>query len=787
MKFSLKSLLISIILICITIYAYPRKFPKIKIKTDKELPMQIGDTITLQWTTENVKHLYCHEISDNELPLNGEIKISPKESTIFLFVAEKGRKVKRRQFKLNVTYPVFDKINIPPIITDEETASINWNLEYADYVKIKGFDDLFPISGKIPFRSDKDTIITITAYNKFGYAKEYNKEVEVKYIEALNYPQKIARYGNANISWEYKNSDSIKFTNLNAVLPPQGDIYVNIEENTDFRIEVYRKDGTFEVKKFTINAYDSKIKYFGGNKTYFKGEAITLSWIVEDADSVKLSCTDEPQPLKGMFKYHPTGDEIILLNTYLNGAVDERAFKTHQITRQYIKGETDYSKIQKNVRLDYEIFSTDLSEFPDIVKLYVLVVDTAGNFVHGLAPPTISQKESQKHFLGLVETYVGGKSSKITDFKVEEYVSTESEKRNISMVLDYSGSMLEPINTLEFAAKSFINNKFDDDKINIIKFDDHIETVSTLTADKAILNYRYNPKGLQSFGGGTALYAAIGEGLYTLHKPYHQKELVVFTDGYENSSLFVDSAKAFSALQIAEYAKKNNIKISCISFGENVNQPLLEALASYTGGKYFDIITEKEIVGVWTELPYLSANYYVITFRTKSIDNINGVKLLYDNNIGQKITTDRNIYTVLPDELDETNSIPNAYWLNYDSLYNNKTPISLPQAIGYFSFNGTILIEDYVANVDILVDQMTQDTSLDVVIFGHTDQVDSEEYNIELSTKRCNWAKDFFIKEGISEDRIITIPLGEKYPVYKDEDEDWKALENRRIEVLLLK
>ena len=38
------------------------------------------------------------------------------------------------------------------------------------------------------------------------------------------------------------------------------------------------------------------------------------------------------------------------------------------------------------------------------------------------------------------------------------------------------------------------------------------------------------------------------------------KEIIVFTDGYENSSFFVKDAKAITALEIAEQAKKNNIK-----------------------------------------------------------------------------------------------------------------------------------------------------------------------------------------------------------------------------------
>ncbi|MDD2387497.1 MAG: OmpA family protein [Bacteroidales bacterium] len=780
------SLLFAISLLAIVLQVSAKK-PQIKVSTNKSNTILLGDSITISWEAKYAKDVFCYEISNKKLPHSGSITVAPQQTSSYIFFSNKRNQSKRKRINITVLPPTIVNFNLPAEITDEETASINWVVENAEYVKIGQMDNKFSLTGKIPLRSNNDTTITITAINKNGYAQSESKKVKINYVESLDYPSRVARNDNANISWEYKNADSVKFIGISSVLPPAGDIYIPVKENRKIRIEIYRKDGTFEVKDFTIYAYDSNIKHFSGNKTFFKGDEIILSWIVENADSVRLSCSDDVQELKGFIKYKPESDENITLTAYLNGVEDKQVFKTHIIRRKYITGETDYTKIRKNIRLDYEIFSTDLSEFPDVVKLYVLVVDSAGNFIHGLAPPTISENESKKHFIGLAETYTGGKSSSISDFKVQEYVSSEIIPRDISMVLDYSGSMQEPINTLEYAAKSFINNKFDQDKLGIIKFDDNILCLNELTDDKSILNKNYQVKGLNGFGGGTALYAAIGEGIYMLDSAGQHKEVIVFTDGYENSSFFVRNAKAITALEVAKQAKENNIKITCISFGAYVNKPLLEVLASYTGGKYFGIQSNKEITGVWTELPYLSANYYVISFRTKSIDKLNGVKLTYNNNIGQKITTDKKIHIALPDELDEAKSLPNAYWQNFDSLYNNKKPVSIPQAIGYFNFNGHILIEDYVKNVELLVEHLEQDTALDVVIFGHTDMVDTDEYNMRLSNERCNWAKKYFIEKGISETRIITIPLGEEYPIYNIEDEDWKAAENRRIEVLLLR
>jgi outer membrane protein OmpA-like peptidoglycan-associated protein len=42
------------------------------------------------------------------------------------------------------------------------------------------------------------------------------------------------------------------------------------------------------------------------------------------------------------------------------------------------------------------------------------------------------------------------------------------------------------------------------------------------------------------------------------------------------------------------------------------------------------------------------------------------------------------------------------------------------------------------------------------------------------------------IKLGIDDDRIITLPLGEEYPLWPDEETEWQANENRRVEAVLL-
>lgn len=72
-----------------------------------------------------------------------------------------------------------------------------------------------------------------------------------------------------------------------------------------------------------------------------------------------------------------------------------------------------------------------------------------------------------------------------------------------------------------------------------------------------------------------------------------------------------------------------------------------------------------------------------------------------------------------------------------------------------------------------------------VLIEGHTDNVGSATYNIDLSLRRAQAVKDALIQKGIQSDRIVPKGYGEMYPVAPNSDAAGRQ-RNRRVEIVIL-
>jgi OOP family OmpA-OmpF porin len=103
-----------------------------------------------------------------------------------------------------------------------------------------------------------------------------------------------------------------------------------------------------------------------------------------------------------------------------------------------------------------------------------------------------------------------------------------------------------------------------------------------------------------------------------------------------------------------------------------------------------------------------------------------------------------------------------------------------------FDYKKWNIKEEFNSNLSNIVDVLQKNPNLSIRIEGHTDNIASMEYNIELSKKRANAVKNYLVGKGIQESRITTEGFGFKHPIATNDTEEGRA-QNRRAELVPIK
>jgi len=88
--------------------------------------------------------------------------------------------------------------------------------------------------------------------------------------------------------------------------------------------------------------------------------------------------------------------------------------------------------------------------------------------------------------------------------------------------------------------------------------------------------------------------------------------------------------------------------------------------------------------------------------------------------------------------------------------------------------------------IDKLAEFLEENPERKVLIEGHTDNVGSITYNIDLSLRRAQAVKNALVAKGIDPGRILAHGYGEAYPVAPNKDAAGRQ-RNRRVEIIVLK
>ena len=748
----------------------------------------LGDSIVFKWSVFNAEKVVLKP-SNNILDTSGTFTFKPKNDSVYTykFTAFSGKNKASKFYTIRVNSPQIKGI-VPLSVTDEEEFSVNWYSGYADYVMITGYNEKLPVKGERKIRIDSTEKIIFTAYNKFGKSVSKEYPVKVKYIEDFKFPKQICRGDSCVISWKYKKTKELTIEGFDGKFKPIDSVFVKPLLDTVYKIRAIRNNGDTILEEASIKVVYPRLLSFFGPGYIFKGEEATLKWTSVLTPFVTLEGVNNSLPPIGTYKVSPAQTTTYLLTTIINGEKQTLAATVNVITRKLVVNSMSVNNVPAKMRFDFEIFATDFTNYPDSVKLYVLVVDTIGNFITDLAPPFGTKETSKKYFKEIVETTSANKNHKVQSFNVREVHEKKDIPTDINITMDYSGSMYGTTNELEQSCNIFINKMPAQTRLSMVRFSDTIVTLCGLLKDKTELLKRafFNPKTDNFYFGGTALYAAMDEGLISLNNSPNTKQMMIFTDGYECSSFAYIGKRAIFAQQVAIKARKMNVRINSLGYGVGTNEKVLKFLSVITGGTYYSILRPSDITNVMNECLYLNRNYYVITYKPERMDNDRNITLVYNSNNGKTVNANRDVFVGDKFDFQEFEYEGTNTYVNQKNKWGNLNAVSLPQVVARFDFSKSDLKPESYKKIKPFLDYLKNKPNSKIVISGHADHVGNETDCEELSKQRALSVKEYLKNNGITDSRIIIEPCGKKHPIWKKEDTKWKAAENRRVELLII-
>lgn len=200
-----------------------------------------------------------------------------------------------------------------------------------------------------------------------------------------------------------------------------------------------------------------------------------------------------------------------------------------------------------------------------------------------------------------------------SDSVIQGVLYQDQTKVDVIPVIDRSGSMIgQKILDAKIAASQFVDLMQIDDQVGIVSFSSYATTNFPLTligpTTKNDAKYQIS---LINAGGGTS----IGDGLQAGYAqfsasgdPSHPWVMILLSDGVS-----VDIGNVLETLKTA------GITVYSIGLGTSINEPLLQQIASETGGKYYFAPTSQELAEIYNEISAFVAGQQVLLSHTDTV------------------------------------------------------------------------------------------------------------------------------------------------------------------------
>ena len=102
-----------------------------------------------------------------------------------------------------------------------------------------------------------------------------------------------------------------------------------------------------------------------------------------------------------------------------------------------------------------------------------------------------------------------------------------------------------------------------------------------------------------------------------------------------------------------------------------------------------------------------------------------------------------------------------------------------------FATDSSDLSPDFFAVLNSVSTVLTEFDQTVVEVAGHSDSTGSDSYNQSLSERRSKTVSQYLYSQGIIDERLISVGLGESYPVADNGAPEGRRL-NRRVEITMV-
>lgn len=204
---------------------------------------------------------------------------------------------------------------------------------------------------------------------------------------------------------------------------------------------------------------------------------------------------------------------------------------------------------------------------------------------------------------------------------------------------------------------------------------------------------------------------------------------------------------------------------------------------SYIKGKVYDSENQKKLKANF-ELISLESNETIMQAESDQNTGEFLVCIPTDNDYALNVSKEEYLFYSDNFELKGVHEITNPYLK--DVALN---PIKEGQKIIlkniFYATDSYELVDKSIAELTKLTDFLNHNPGLKIEISGHTDNVGTSEYNLNLSKNRAKSVYNYLIEKGIKSERLTYKGYGESQAINTNETVEGRA-ENRRTEIKIL-